>query len=225
MTEERSSLIPRRNHSYGSTAPNDISNENGISHNNNFASTSIASQSLPTDTPTTPTDQTRSTLSALDKLGFGFGHIYNDLCAGVWFSYTLLFMQGALLLPGPEAGALMMLGQVGDALATPVVGYLADKFGTKQKWHIFGKNINNRTKIGILRQWTHLLFYDFRNWVGLYIVSIDLFNMPMVYYNARMVASHLLQCSNISIPIWLGHCSGDAFGNDSRNVTQSKGSH
>lgn len=140
MPEERSSLIPRRNHSYGATSQNENANENVSSQNNNtIPSVTYASQSLPTDTPNTPTDQTLSSLSAMNKLGFGFGHIYNDLCAGVWFSYTLLFMQGALLLPGPEAGALMMLGQVGDALATPVVGYLADKFGTKQKWHAFGK--------------------------------------------------------------------------------------
>lgn len=138
MTEERSSLIPRRNHSYGSMAPNENVNEIRISQNNNsIPSVLFASQTL--SLPDTPTDQTISSMSAMDKLGFGLGHIYNDLCAGVWFSYTLLFMQGALLLPGPEAGALMMLGQVGDALATPVVGYLADKFGTKQKWHVFGK--------------------------------------------------------------------------------------
>lgn len=65
-------------------------------------------------------------------------------------------MQGALLMPGPEAGALMMLGQVGDALATPIVGLLADKFGTKQKWHVFGKKQNtilrNTFRRRILRQ-------------------------------------------------------------------------
>lgn len=85
-----------------------------------------------------PLDQMKSTLSFLQKIGFGLGHVYNDLCAGVWFSYTLLFMQGALLMPGAQAGALVMVGQVGDALATPIIGILADKFGTKRKWHIAG---------------------------------------------------------------------------------------
>ncbi len=85
-----------------------------------------------------PIDQMKSTLSFLQKIGFGLGHVYNDLCAGVWFSYTLLFMQGALQMPGAEAGALVMVGQVGDALATPIIGILADKFGTKRKWHIAG---------------------------------------------------------------------------------------
>lgn len=220
MTEERSSLIPRRNHSYGSTAPNDNSNEIISQNNNSIPAVSIAS--LPTDTPTTPTDQTRSSLSALNKLGFGFGHIFNDLCAGVWFSYTLLFMQGALLLPGPEAGALMMLGQVGDALATPIVGYFADKFGTKQKWHISGRNRNYIPKIDI----SHQSISNFsRNCFGVSIIPIGLLNMPNVYYNARMVAHHILQLSHFDVPIGLGHRSGDTFGHDSRDVAQSKGSH
>lgn len=31
-----------------------------------------------------------------------------------------------------------MMGQIGDAVATPLVGYLSDKFGTKRKWHLLG---------------------------------------------------------------------------------------
>lgn len=80
----------------------------------------------------------RSTLKLMEKLGYGLGHVYNDLCAGVWFSYTLLFMQGALGMPATQAGALVMLGQVGDAVATPIVGFLTDKYGTKRQWHAAG---------------------------------------------------------------------------------------
>lgn len=57
-------------------------------------------------------DQMVSTISFWAKIGFGLGHVYNDLCAGVWFSYLLLFMKGALKMPGTEAGGMMMLGQV-----------------------------------------------------------------------------------------------------------------
>lgn len=142
MVEERSSLIPRRNHSYGSVTPQDDANETGNSYSQQ-PSISNASQSATTDG--SATDQARTSLSAMNKLGFGFGHIYNDLCAGVWFSYTLLFMKGALLLP--EAGIYVFLGQVGDAIATPIVGLLADRYGTKQKWHIFGnRHSNNRNR-------------------------------------------------------------------------------
>ncbi|XP_062702999.1 major facilitator superfamily domain-containing protein 12-like [Aedes albopictus] len=93
----------------------------------------------PGPTPEHPTQmERRSTLRIVEKIGFGLGHVYNDLCAGVWFSYTLLFMQGALGMPAAEAGALVMLGQVGDAIATPIVGFLTDKYGTKRQWHIAG---------------------------------------------------------------------------------------
>lgn len=91
-------------------------------------------------------DPSPSTLPLMTIIGFGFGHVYNDLCAGIWFSYTLLFFQGVLQMPSTEAGGLMMLGQVADAIATPIIGHLTDKFGTKQKWHIFGE-INNFPKM------------------------------------------------------------------------------
>lgn len=111
---------------------------------NDTAIDSIENESLMGQSQTTastqPDDSSPSTIPLMTKIGFGLGHIYNDLCAGVWFSYTLLFLQGVLQMPGTEAGALMMIGQVGDAIATPIVGRLTDKYGTKQKWHIFGKS-------------------------------------------------------------------------------------
>lgn len=141
MSEERSPLV-RTDNEYGSidtgpsisSAPNDTSDIQV----DPAATTSDVQNSPPANTTTE--DQMRSTLSSATKIGYGLGHVYNDLCAGVWFSYTLLFLQGALLVPSAEAGALMMLGQVGDAIATPFVGFLADRYGTKRKWHAFGTN-------------------------------------------------------------------------------------
>lgn len=90
--------------------------------------------------PETPqVEEMRSTLPLIHKIGFGIGHVYNDLAAGVWFSYTLLFMHSVMSLPGTAAGSLVMWGQVVDAVATPIVGHLSDKYGSKRQWHIFGK--------------------------------------------------------------------------------------
>lgn len=77
--------------------------------------------------------------SIWSKLGFGLGHIFNDLCASIWFSYLMLFLKNVLTLNGSGAAGLLMFGQIVDATATPVVGILSDKFGTKQTWHIFGE--------------------------------------------------------------------------------------
>lgn len=117
---------------------------------NDTAIDSIENESLigTNQTTTTIDDSAPSTIPLMTKIGFGFGHVYNDLCAGVWFSYTLLFLQGVLKMPGTEAGSLMMIGQVADAIATPIVGRLTDKYGTKQKWHIFGKKTRTREENG-----------------------------------------------------------------------------
>ncbi|XP_046399151.1 major facilitator superfamily domain-containing protein 12-like [Ischnura elegans] len=84
------------------------------------------------------------------KAAYGVGHILNDICASMWFSYTLLFFHAVLGMDGKVAGALLLLGQIVDALATPVVGILADKnagqgvscgrwqYGRRKSWHLGG---------------------------------------------------------------------------------------
>ncbi|XP_047532965.1 major facilitator superfamily domain-containing protein 12-like isoform X1 [Vanessa atalanta] len=69
---------------------------------------------------------------------YGLGHMYNDLCAAMWFSYMMLFFQAVLEMRAVVAGAMLLLGQVVDALATPIVGILADKYSTKKAWHLTG---------------------------------------------------------------------------------------
>jgi Na+/melibiose symporter-like transporter len=57
---------------------------------------------------------------------------------GVWYSYSLLYLEKVQTIPNGQAGALMMLGQIVDTIATIVVGFLSDRYGTKQKWHLLG---------------------------------------------------------------------------------------
>ncbi|KAI8438588.1 hypothetical protein MSG28_011036 [Choristoneura fumiferana] len=63
---------------------------------------------------------------------YGLGHIHNDLCAAMWFSYMMLFFQAVLEMRSAVAG------QIVDAIATPIVGIMADKYGTKKSWHLTG---------------------------------------------------------------------------------------
>lgn len=111
------------------TIKNDDDDENA---NSPTSATATAATSAPAAMLFTPR------LGIGEKFGYGLGHVFNDLSAGVWFSYTLLFMQGALGMASAVAGGLVMVGQVGDALATPIIGYLADRHGTKRQWHIGG---------------------------------------------------------------------------------------
>lgn len=55
-------------------------------------------------------------LDTRTRVFYSFGHIYNDLCASVWFSYTLLYFK--LNFDDSTAGMLLMLGIIS---LTPVV--------------------------------------------------------------------------------------------------------
>lgn len=95
-----------------------------------------------TTTISTLGQQTRPHLSIPRKFAYGVGHVFNDLCASMWFTYLVLFFHKVILLGNTYAGLLILIGQVADALATPVIGFLCDKthvrYGRRKLWHLIG---------------------------------------------------------------------------------------
>nr|XP_038935309.1 major facilitator superfamily domain-containing protein 12 isoform X2 [Rattus norvegicus] len=82
-------------------------------------------------------------LSLAARLSFAVGHFLNDLCAGMWFTYLLLFLHSVRGYSSRGAGLLLLLGQVADGLCTPLVGYEADRAacvrcGPRKAWHLAG---------------------------------------------------------------------------------------
>lgn len=51
------------------------------------------------------------TCSFVQKLSFGLGHVFNDLCAAMWFSYTLFYLHVVLNIESTTAGTLLMIGK------------------------------------------------------------------------------------------------------------------
>ncbi|XP_076667779.1 major facilitator superfamily domain-containing protein 12 [Andrena cerasifolii] len=80
------------------------------------------------------------------KLAFGIGHVLNDICASMWFTYLLVFFHLILGFDATLAGVILFIGQVADALATPFVGFHCDKsddfwlckYGRRKTWHLIG---------------------------------------------------------------------------------------
>ncbi|XP_039277978.1 major facilitator superfamily domain-containing protein 12-like isoform X2 [Nilaparvata lugens] len=85
-------------------------------------------------------------LSFFTKLAYSVGHVQNDLCASMWFSYLLIFFNLVLGLESKYAGLLMTIGQVADAISTPFVGFCSDRggvfccsgYGRRKSWHLLG---------------------------------------------------------------------------------------
>lgn len=87
-----------------------------------------------------------SPLPLHQKAAFGVGHVLNDLCAAMWFSYLLVFLHNVLQFSNILSGYLMLLGQIVDAICTPFVGYESDhtngcgNYGKRKSWHLVGKS-------------------------------------------------------------------------------------
>uniref|UniRef100_A0A1B6F907 Major facilitator superfamily (MFS) profile domain-containing protein n=2 Tax=Cuerna arida TaxID=1464854 RepID=A0A1B6F907_9HEMI len=72
------------------------------------------------------------------KLAYGLGHFYNDICAAIWFTYALIFLQLVAEMGPVNAGFLLFIGQAVDAITTPVAGYLLDRTVNRKQWHLIG---------------------------------------------------------------------------------------
>ena len=66
-------------------------------------------------------------LSLITKLGYGMGHVGNDMTASMWFSYFLLFFHNVLQLSNAGGGLIIMVGQIVDAISSILVGVVSDK--------------------------------------------------------------------------------------------------
>ncbi|KAK5610848.1 Major facilitator superfamily domain-containing protein 12 [Crenichthys baileyi] len=87
---------------------------------------------------------TERSLPAVRRLCYAVGHFLNDLCASMWFTYLLVFYHSVLGFHNTNAGVLLLVGQIADAICTPLVGYESDQtsgcgnYGKRKTWHLVG---------------------------------------------------------------------------------------
>ncbi|KAF5898145.1 major facilitator superfamily domain-containing protein 12, partial [Clarias magur] len=82
------------------------------------------------------------TLPPVRRFTYAVGHVLNDLCASMWFTYLLLYYQSVLSFRDSTAGLLLLVGQIADGVATPLIGYESDRtpgcgaYGKRKSWHL-----------------------------------------------------------------------------------------
>nr|XP_020475234.1 major facilitator superfamily domain-containing protein 12-like [Monopterus albus]XP_020475235.1 major facilitator superfamily domain-containing protein 12-like [Monopterus albus] len=87
---------------------------------------------------------TEGSLPVPRRLSYAVGHFLNDLCASMWFTYLLVFYHSVLGFHNTNAGILLLVGQVADAVCTPLIGYESDRtpgcgnYGKRKTWHLVG---------------------------------------------------------------------------------------
>ncbi|ESP00677.1 hypothetical protein LOTGIDRAFT_177990 [Lottia gigantea] len=83
-------------------------------------------------------------LTKRQRFSYSVGHVLNDLCASMWFSYLLIFFHQVKQFNNVLSGNLMLIGQISDALCTPFIGFESDRtngifnLGKRKTWHLIG---------------------------------------------------------------------------------------
>lgn len=67
-------------------------------------------------------NESRPGLSWRTRISFSVGHVLNDLCASMWFTYLLVFFHLVLRFDNSLSGIVLLIGQIADGIATPFVG-------------------------------------------------------------------------------------------------------
>lgn len=88
-------------------------------------------------------DTVRRRITGIAKFSYGVGHVLNDLCASMWFSYLLIYFHKVVIFDNINAGIFLLVGQIADGLATPIIGIQSDKstdnrYGKRKTWHLGG---------------------------------------------------------------------------------------
>ena len=102
---------------------------------------------MPQQPRTDSSQLSSSRTNILTRSGYGMGHVFNDMCGAMGFTYSLIFFQKVLGFNSFYAGIFMAIGQLADGISTVLVGILSDKrdlfwlctrYGNRKAWHLLG---------------------------------------------------------------------------------------
>lgn len=88
----------------------------------------------------------KASIPIKQKISYSVGHVFNDLCSAVWFTYLLVYFNKVVGLSTTNTGIIFLVAQGSDALLTPFIGIGCDRvvfkifssYGKRKVWHLFG---------------------------------------------------------------------------------------
>ncbi|XP_018902122.2 major facilitator superfamily domain-containing protein 12 isoform X2 [Bemisia tabaci] len=79
------------------------------------------------------------------QMAFAQGHVFNDMCAAMWFNYLLVYLTFVVEFRPSIVGAAILIGQLVDGIVCPFIGFLSDKmkfgffnYGRRKSAHLIG---------------------------------------------------------------------------------------
>lgn len=122
----------------------------------------------------------------MQRMSYCTGHIFNDLCSAVWFTYFIVYFNKVVGLSTTDTGLLFLIAQGADAILTPFMGLGCDRlvikqfapYGKRKTWHLFGTAF-------VAIAWPFIMS------PCLVCASNSPSWLPMVYYSTTVVIFHV----------------------------------
>ena len=92
-------------------------------------------------------NQDGEALSLETKIGYGAGHVFNDMVTVLLMGYRLVFLKYVIHMADVDSGLIIFSGQIINGLSTALIGlvidlnkncYLYNHYGKRKLWHLIG---------------------------------------------------------------------------------------
>ena len=92
-------------------------------------------------------EKDRETLHIKTKVGYGAGHVFNDMLTVIDPGFLLIFLKYVIRLPNFNAGIVVVLGQISNSMSTALIGIIIDGdknfriynyYSKRKTWHLIG---------------------------------------------------------------------------------------
>ena len=69
-------------------------------------------------------------LTLYQKIGYGSGHVLNDICYCLWSTYVLIFFHEVIHFNNNYVGYVELVGQLADGFSIILVGVWSERLGS-----------------------------------------------------------------------------------------------
>ena len=112
-----------------------------------FASSTYGTEKDDTSLEPMRNEEKEEEIDMKTKIGFGFGHVFNDITSSATSGYALLYYTTVLRISNVGAGLIFMIGNITDAFVVVLTGFIIDLdfkyriydlYGKLKSWHLVG---------------------------------------------------------------------------------------
>ena len=173
-------------------------------------------------------------MRARERLSCAVGNVFNDIYTQLLFSFEIVFFMKVLERSASQAGLIVLIGEISEALISLITGYLGDyinvpflsnKIGRRKSWHLLATFVMaisipllfNKCFLcrdGIDQSWLSLVYFGFFSaLVNICFNMVEINHLAFVTNVAENVSEFtaliaIRFVSNYFSKVWFYNCVG-----------------